>query len=250
MRAGERCRTFRRLPAKRFTVSTLVQDACLRIPNETTIEVQEGATLAIIATNGLSLGTQVVFNARGARGLRGNRAQFASIYLDASTDQEIRALCVDEGNRCACPTGNPALSSIRGRAGGPGAPGGTLHLISPELVSAPRVTGLGMDVSGGTGGPAGESGTRECTRGAVQCASPACSAGVGSGPDGADGSVFLSLGGEGSAGAVQRMMLTTTPPRAVVIVPLEVDAALREQFKKLEDQAIKEGWQRRSGEDI
>jgi hypothetical protein len=27
----------------------------------------------------------------------------------------------------------------------------------------------------------------------------------------------------------------------IVIVPLEVDEALREQFKKLEDQAIKEG---------
>jgi hypothetical protein len=249
MRAGERCRTFRKLPTKHFTVSTLVQDACLRIPDGTTIDVQEGATLAIIATNGLSLGTQVVFSAKGARGLRGNRAEFASIYLDASTDEEIRALCVDKGNRCGCPTGDPGLSSIRGRAGGTGAPGGTLHLISPELVSAGRVTALGIDVSGGTGGPAGESGTRECVRGAVQCSSPACSAGVAPGTDGVDGTVFLSLGGAGSADAVQRMKRTTTPTHAVVIVPLEVDAALREQFKKLEDQAIREGWQRRSGED-
>src|SRR6185369_12517533 len=99
------------------TVSTLIRDACIEIPNDTTVAVREGATLAIVATNGLLVGRNVTFAAKGTGGLRGDRAEFASVSWNPSTDAEIRAVCTDHGNQCPCPSDESSLASIRGHAG-------------------------------------------------------------------------------------------------------------------------------------
>jgi hypothetical protein len=104
LQPGARCTVYRKLPSASYGVSTLVRDACLEIPSGTIIEVREGALLVVLATNGLRVGRGVRLNAKGASGRRGARAPFANVRREIATDAEIKALCVDDGNRCDCPT--------------------------------------------------------------------------------------------------------------------------------------------------
>lgn len=243
MKEGVRCQVYRELPSLRYSENTLVQDACLAIPGGALVEVAGGVTLVIVATNGLRLGKDVTFDAKGASGRRGARAPFASIRRQIGTEAEINALCVDRGNQCECPT--PAMASldaIRGRAGEQGSPGGSIHIVVGALVT---LTGFASDVSGGVGGPPGDSGTQECARGDVRCTSPACSAGAGFGPAGPPGKVVLSIGGVASAAATAWTIAHTTPSGALSVV--EPGPSLLERAAELDNEAVQRGFQRRSG---
>jgi hypothetical protein len=246
---GERCKTFRNLPSLSYSQNTLVEDACLRIPSDTVIEVKNGVTLAIVATSGLSVGKNVTFDAKGARGHRGDRAAYASVRYSPGSDAEIQALCVDHGNRCACPLVEPSMTMVRGRPGASGLPGGNVRVITEELVSPTQLAGFAIDVSGGAGGPPGDSGTQECWRGPFRCSSVACSAGATSGGRGPDGRIFVALAGTVHPTAVERVKsaLGSSATNDALLVGKGVMVA--DQLAALDDEAIQKGWQRRAGEE-
>ncbi|HEX2732019.1 MAG TPA: hypothetical protein VHM70_10445 [Polyangiaceae bacterium] len=249
MNSGEPCKTYRSLPSLHYSDDTLVQDACLAIPNDTKIEVRAGATLAIVATNGLMLGRNVVFDAVGARGHRGGRAPFASLSFDANSDAEIRSLCLDHGNQCACPSDASSLGAIRGHTGEAGSAGGSVRLIAGSLILPSKLTGLAIDVSGGMGGPAGESGTRRCVRGDLGCSSPVCSAGVLGGASGNAGNVSVVLGQAPSMEVAKHLSGATIPSDAAAPLIVESSSALLERTADLNRLALQEGWQRTAGLD-
>lgn len=247
---GARCSVFRGLPSLTYTTSTLIKDACLRIPSGTTIEVRNGATLAVIATTALFIGKNVTFDAKGSRGRRGERAEFAEFSYVAATDAEIRTLCVEHGNRCPCPTDGDAVAAMRGQVGGDGTPGGSIHLIAGSLGSSSGLAGLRIDTSGGVGGPPGDSGARQCVRGDLHCSSEACSAGAASGATGSKGAVFFSIGGTVAVGARERLTaaLGTPAPEDALALGPGTDVAAR--VAELDALAIQQGWERRSGDEL
>lgn len=245
---GERCKTFRSLPTLSYGVDTLVEDGCLKIPNDTVIEVKNGATLAIVATSGLSVGKNVRFDARGARGLRGGRAAFSSLRYSPATDVEIQALCVDHGNHCACPGSESELALIRGQAGSTGSPGGEVRLLAEELVSPSKLEGFAIDVSGGDGGPPGDSGRQECWRGTFRCSSGTCSTGAVFGAVGANGKVFVALGGAVNSSAIERIKKVLGPADGNDAMLVGRGVTIAEQADALDAEAIQQGWQRRAGQ--
>lgn len=249
MKLGERCRSYRQLPTLRFTASTLVQDACLELPSDTVVDVREGATLVIVATNGLRVGKNVSFNARGVGGRRGARAPFASIRRDIQTAAELERVCVERGNQCACPgPSDPGFDSIRGRAGEAGAAGGSIYVIAAELTSTSGSAGFSSDVSGGVGGPPGDSGTQVCARGDARCISPTCSADASFGKAGAAGQVLLTLGGNSAGKSVAWINEHTVPAGALTVVALE--SSLAQRGIELDANAVQQGWQRRAGRSL
>ena len=248
LQPGEHCKTFRNLPSLSYATNTLVEDACLRIPNDTVIEVRDGVTLAIVATSGLYVGKNVTFDAKGTRGRRGNRAAFASISYSPATDAEIQALCVDHGNRCACPNDESSLATIRGQAGAGGSPGGTVRVIAGELFSPSKLAGFGLDVSGGSGGPPGDSGTLDCARGQLRCSSAVCSAGALSGPAGQPGGFFAALGGTVAVAAMERMAAALGPANSGNAVVAGPGTDLSPEAARLDAEAIQKGWQRSAGD--
>jgi hypothetical protein len=246
MKEGERCRSYRQLPTLRFTANTLIQDACLELPSETVVDVRDGVTLVIVATNGLRVGKNVAFNAKGTGGRRGARAPFASIRRDLPTAAELERVCVEHGNRCACPSPSDAgFDSIRGRAGEAGAAGGSLYVLAAELTSSGGLAGFSSDVSGGVGGPPGDSGTQVCVRGDARCTSPTCSADASFGKAGASGQVRLTLGGSSAAKSAAWIGEHTTPAGALTVVAL--DSSLAQRGTELDANAVQQGWQRRAG---
>lgn len=247
--AGAHCRTFRDLPSTTYTTSTLVKDACLRIPSGTVVTVRGGATLAIVATTGLFIGKGVVLDAAGSRGRRGDRSQFATIDYRPASDSEVQALCVEQGNRCACPSSEASLAAIRGRTGAAGTPGGTIQLIAGELRSPSRLAGLAIDVSGGPGGPPGDSGRQECSRGEIHCLSAVCDEGAGSGANGPPGAIVVAMGGAvagAASGQVKALRGATRPGDSIA---LGAGANVSARIAELDAEAIQKGWQRRSGEE-
>lgn len=247
---GARCTVFRALPSLNYTTNTLVRDACIRIPNGTTVEVREGATLAIVATSELFIGKDVVFDAKGSRGGRGARAEFAALGYAATTDAEIQALCVDQGNRCPCPTDSGALATIRGKPGADGTPGGSIRLIAGALLSPSRLAGFQIDTSGGVGGPPGDSGTQECGRGQLRCSSEACSAGALSGATGPRGSVFVSIGGSSAAAARGRLTASLGTPAPADAIALGTDTDVAARVAELDTLAVQKGWVRRAADEL
>lgn len=249
MAFGARCSKFRSLPATEFYHSTLIQDACLELPSDTNVVIQSGVTLGIVATNGLRIGRNVKFNAQGAQGVRGERAEFGAITFTPDTDSLIYAACVENGNRCSCPAGNSSAMAIRGHSGGNGTSGGGLRLVVGSLVSPAQLVGLDINVTGGRGGPAGASGHQDCSRGAIKCSSGSCSDGTTSGAQGADGSVYIALGG----GKIDKLLgilgKSCVPPEAATFVPLTSEVALQTEVRALNDTAYQNGWDRRSGRD-
>jgi hypothetical protein len=247
---GAPCTVFRGLPSLTYAVNTLVEDACLRIPSGTTIEVREGATLAIVATSELYIGKDVVFDAKGSRGRRGERAEFSTIRRVAASEAEIQALCVEQGNRCLCPTDSAALATIRGKAGSPGTPGGTVRLIARTLVSPSRLGGLRIDTSGGLGGPPGDSGTQECERGQLHCSSEVCSAGAPTAPTGPRGAVLVAIGAAGFAAARERIAASVGEVRAEDAIALGAGTDVTASVAEIDALAVQKGWGRRSGDEL
>jgi hypothetical protein len=107
------------------------------------------------------------------------------------------------------------------------------------------LAGFSTDVSGGVGGPPGDSGTQVCTRGDARCSSPACSANASFGQSGASGQVMLTLGGSSAAKSVAWIGEHTTPAGVLTVVALQ--ASLAERGAELEANAVQQGWQRRAG---
>lgn len=240
---GARCKSYRQLPALSYTASTLVQDACLEIPSRTTIEARDGATVVIVATHGLRLGNDVVLSAKGAGGRRGARAPFASTRREVGSDAEIRAVCVERGNQCACPSASAPM--IQGQPGEPGASGGSIHLFAGELVLTSKLARVTSDVSGGPGGPPGDSGVQECARGEIRCSSQPCSTGVGFGASGPPGRIVVGISGSASAQVTAWMSAHTTPASALTVV--DPGGSLLKRAVELDDEAVQKGWQRRAG---
>ena len=249
MAPGQRCVTFRTLPLLEFPRNTLIEDACLEIPSNTSIVVQGGVTLGIVATNGLRLGKNVTFGANGAQGRQGDRADFESITYTPNSDVEISAVCVDNGNRCTCPSGDANAAAIRGHTGGAGVPGGFVRLVSANLVSGTQLKGFAIDVTGGIGGPPGESGRRNCQRGTIRCASIGCSVGASKGAQGADGRVTIALGGALPTLLFRSLIGSTTPTNALTVVQLPSRTALETEVEKLNEEAFNAAWDRRAGQD-
>jgi hypothetical protein len=249
MAAGKRCVRFRTLPALEFLHDTLIQDACLEIPDNTTIVVPSGLSLGIVATNGMRLGKNIRFSAKGAQGHRGERADFGSITFSPRSDVEIQAACVDNGNRCSCPTDDSSAAAIRGHDGRSGAPGGFVSLVIGSLVSPGELTGLEIDVSGGRGGPPGESGRQDCRRGNIQCSSESCSDGAKSGQRGADGYAYVALGGTRAEKLLRIIGAATTPATAVTAIPIATNAVMEAEASALNDKAYQNDWDRLSGQD-
>ncbi len=249
MAPGQRCVTFRTLPFLEFQHNTLVQDACLEIPSNTTIVVQSGTTLGIVATNGLRLGRNVKFSAKGAQGRRGERADFESITFTPKSDVEINAACVNNGNSCKCPLGDSNAAAIRGHAGEVGSPGGFVKLVVGDLVSGAQLKGLAFDVTGGIGGPPGESGQQDCRRGEIRCTSVSCSDGASNGVHGADGSVTIAVGGKIPAVLLHTLNASAMPDSAITVIAVPSKEALQAQVVTLNEEAFNLGWDRRAGQD-
>jgi hypothetical protein len=243
MEPGERCVTYRRLPSLSYGLSTLVQDACIEIPNDATLEVHDGATLVIVATNGLRVGKNVRLNARGSGGHRGRRSAYANLRREIGSDAEIQALCVEHGNRCTCPTTSP--EAILGQPGEAGSPGGNVRLFVGQLLLSDGLNGFVSDLSGGQGGPPGDSGTQECQRGEVRCSSPACSAGSTFGAPGPAGSLIVAIAGGATGVPIARLSARTTPSGALIVA--EVGPSLLQRAVELDQEAMQKGWQRRAG---
>lgn len=249
MAPGARCTTFRSLPGTEFYRSTLVQDACLEIPSNTTIVVQSGATLGIVATNGLRIGRNFRFDARGTQGMRGERADFGAIAFTPDSDAKIYAACVENGNRCKCPVGDSNAMAIRGHTGGAGSAGGGFIVVASDLVSSERLEGIDINVTGGRGGPAGESGRVDCRRGSVECSSESCTDGATSGAQGAFGKVYIALGGTNVQKQLGILGKSCVPAEAAAFVPITSEAALQTEVRTLNDTAYQNDWDRRSGQD-
>jgi hypothetical protein len=238
------------LPSQTYTTSTLIKDACLKIPSGTTIEVRDGATLAIVATSELFIGKNVVFDAKGTRGRRGDRAEFAAVGYVAASDAEIQALCVNHGNRCPCPNKPDALAPIRGQAGSGGSAGGSIHLVAGQLVSPSRLAGFSIDTSGGPGGPPGDSGSQQCLRGELRCSSEVCSSGVVAGATGPKGSVFFAMGGAVAAAVRERVTASFGAVAPEDEIALGSSADVAGKVSALDALAIEMGWARRSGDQL
>ncbi len=249
MALGARCVSFRSLPMVEFRRNTLIRDACLEIPSNTTIVVQSGVTLGIIATNGLRVGSDVKFNAMGAQGIRGERADLASVTITPDTDAQIYAACVDNGNRCRCPTSNERATAIRGHSGGSGTPGGGVRLVIGALVSPERLVNLDINVTGGRGGPPGESGRQDCSRGAIKCSSDSCSGGTSNGVQGLSGSVYIALAGGKTEKPLRILGGASVPSEAATVIPILSELALQTEVRALSDMAYQNDWDRRSGQD-
>lgn len=250
MAPGKHCLKFRTLPALEFHRNTLIRDACLEIPSNTTIILQSGLFLGIVATNGLRLGKNIKVSANGSQGMRGQRADFGSVNYTPNSDVEVQATCVDNGNRCSCPAGGSlSAASLRGHAGGSGTPGGFVSLVIGELVSSGELVGLDIDVGGGRGGPPGESGKQVCRRGEVQCSSQPCSDGVTNGSSGAHGHVYVALGGSNAAKLLRIVSAATMPSNAITTIPITSKEALQAEATALSDKAYQNDWDQRSGRD-
>lgn len=249
MAAGQRCVKFRTLPFLQFQHNTLIQDACLEIPSNTTVVVQGGATLGIIATNGLRLGQNVRFSANGIQGRRGDRADFESIRYSPPSDSEISVACRDDGNQCSCPAGDANAAAILGHAGGAGSSGGRVIVAAARWVAGARAKGLVFDVSGGVGGPPGESGRWECKRGPFHCESGFCADGASRGPHGADGHVTVTVGASVQAPLVQLLNASTIPSAAITVNAAGSTSAFDAEAQALNEAAFNGGWDRRSGLD-
>jgi hypothetical protein len=249
MTFGQPCVKFRTLPQLEFRRDTLIKDACLEIPNDTTITVQSRTNLGIIATNGFKLGRNVRIIAKGTQGMRGERSDFESVTFTPKSDVEINATCVNDGNRCTCPGDDSNARAIRGHAGANGSGGGFLHLVLGALVSPSQLAGLGIDVNGGRGGPPGESGSRNCRRGNIQCSSNTCSEGTSNGSQGVDGSVYVALGGAKPDEFLRMLGAATMPLDKVTAIPIPSVAAMQAEIATLDDRAYLNDWDRRSGQD-
>lgn len=249
MASGARCSKYRSLPAAEFYRNTLIQDACLELPSNTIIMVQGGVTLGIVATHGLRIGKNVRFDAMGTQGIRGRRADFQAVTLTPDTDAQIHATCVENGNRCSCPVGNASATAIRGHGGGAGSPGGRVRLIIGRLVSPEQLVGLNFDVTGGRGGPAGESGRQDCIRGNIKCSSDSCSDGATDGIRGVDGSIHIALGGSSKTDKLLGVLgRSCVPSDATTVVPLASEVELQTEVRALNDMAYQNDWDRRSGQ--
>jgi hypothetical protein len=246
MEPGKPCVQFRTIPSARFYRDTLIQDACLEIPNDTTIVIEPGITLGIIATNALRIGKNVKFSAKGAQGARGERADFGVLRYTPPSDAEIRAACIDHGNSCRCPTAAANVTAILGHAGGPGTPGGNLQIIVSDLVARDKLRGLTIDVAGGRGGPPGESGRQDCKRGAIECSSNPCTDGTHPGAVGVDGQVVVAWSKGSSEALLRELLASCNPPDAVHIIPVSREG-LPSEIQALNDVAYQNGWDRRSG---
>lgn len=240
---GASCTSYRRLPSLDYALSTLIQDACLEIPSNTTVQVREGATLVIAATHSLRIGKNVQLDAKGAGGHRGRRSAFATVQREIASDAEIQALCVERGNQCACPS--PALAAIQGSPGEPGEPGGRVRIIVGTLQLADKLNGFASDFSGGEGGPPGDSGSQECRRGQVRCSSPSCSAGATFGTPGQSGELVMAVAGGTSAASLARLSARTTPASALIMA--DVGPSIFQRVVELDQEARQRGWQRRAG---
>ena len=124
-----------------------------------------------------------------------------------------------------------------------------MTLVIGALVSPGELSGLEIDVSGGRGGPPGESGRQDCKRGNIQCSSEICSDGTKSGQPGADGHVYVALGGAKSNKLLKAVGAATLPATAVTIVPIATSALLQTESRALNDLAYQNDWDRRSGQD-
>lgn len=249
MELGKHCETFRTLPILEYHRNTLIQDACLELPSNTTIVVQSGVTLGIVATNGLRIGRNVKFSARGLQGARGNRADFGTVTYTPETDAQIKAACIDDGNRCTCPVGTANATAILGHDGGNGSSGGSVRLVVGSLVSPAQLASLKFDVNGGRGGPPGESGRQNCVRGHTQCISSTCSAGASNGAQGVSGSVFIALAGSQREKQLQLFSAACSPSDAATFVPIGDNELLQKEVSALNDTAYRNDWDRRSGQD-
>lgn len=243
MLPGERCTAYRRLPGSSYAVSTVIQDACLEIPSDTIVEVRDGATLVIVATNSLKIGKDVQLNARGAGGHRGRRSPFANVERQVDSEAEIRALCIEHGNRCTCPA--PLPEAIQGKSGEAGSPGGNVRIVAGQLLLTEKLNIFASDVSGGPGGPPGDSGTQECRRGEVRCSSPACSGGAVFGTPGPAGNLTVEIGSGMSATSIAQLKAHTTPASALIVADL--GPSILERAVELDREAMQKGWQRRAG---
>jgi|GEM_PF-2927624 len=249
MAHGKRCTRFRTLPFLEFHRDTLIQDACLEIPTNTTIVIGAGTTLGIIATNGLRVGKNVRFTATGTQGRQGNRADFESIRYSPDSDAAISAVCVDNGNQCTCPVVGANATAIRGHVGEAGSSGGFVTLVVSELTSDSQLRGLTIDVSGGRGGPPGESGRRECTRGTIRCESVTCTDGAENGAKGPDGHVTITVGSTVPVLLMRTLNGAPVPSGAITVTVVPSKAALHTAIRTLNDAAFKGGWDRRSGQE-
>jgi hypothetical protein len=243
MEPGAHCTEYRRLPSLSYAVSTLIQDSCLELPNDTTVEVRDGATLVIVATHGLLVGKNVRLDGRGAGGHRGRRSTFASVQREVGSDAEIQALCIAQGNRCTCSSDSRA--EIQGRPGEAGAPGGSVRIIVGQLVLSDKLNGFASDLSGGQGGPPGDSGSQECRRGEIRCSSPPCSAGTTFGAPGPAGTLSLAVAAGASTESLARLQAHALPAGSLTVA--DVGASLEQRALELDQEARQKGWQRRAG---
>lgn len=118
-------------------------------------------------------------------------------------------------------------------------------MFAGELVLTSRLARVTSDVSGGPGGPPGDSGVQECVRGEIRCSSQPCSSGVGFGASGPPGRIVVGIAGSAGALLTEWMSAHTTPASALTVV--DPGASLLKRAAELDDEAVQKGWQRRAG---
>lgn len=159
------CATFKKLPMTTFSKDTVVEDDCLEVPPSTKIRVEQGVHLIIIARKQLQLGNSATLDAMGGTPTqKGPDAPITeTVWKPSGGDEGEQVACVCRGTHCRPGWGGPCRASedpgLRGRKGLPGLAGGDVRIVARELIVG---NGVVVNISGGSGGPPGNSGRTRC----------------------------------------------------------------------------------------
>lgn len=192
------CTSWWKLSTRTAAQNLRVDHDCIEILSNTTLTIENGATLMIIASRGLIVGKNVRIVANGRSGEKGPKSR--STHTRAGFDNF-------NGN-CRC-VANADFPELRGGRGGPGGNGGTVQILARNATIAPD---FALSVAGGTPGPEGDGGTVGCyDKGGSgrESASNVCPGG-GPGSPGKIGVVDLWPSGAGSELALAAMSKAVT----------------------------------------
>jgi len=238
------CPSFKKLPKTVYHKSTLIEDDCLDIPKGTTIRVEEGVSLYIIAHKELRIGDQVTFDARGRAGDKGPHSDLPEVIWGPD-EGSVCDVC--GRNACGCPGPRDGQEHLWGHTGGTGGPGGQIRIVSRKITMAAPATGE-FNVGGGTGGPAGDSGSTSCSKGRCNCRSPACTGPITvQGSGGSAGGATFFIGDPAAASLLDQLKASVVPAGRGAGSLAATPEAIKNEEDRAENESNAGGWDRLPG---
>jgi hypothetical protein len=217
---------FKKLPLTSFAKNSVVEDDCLEIAG-TTITLQQGVNLILIAHSQLKLNNGTKISAKGTVGGAGENSKTNAIsWIPSKPDQDEKIHCACKDTNCRDGWGHCSAnghSDLTGGRGKPGLPGGNVTIVAREIVLGGTV---GVDVSGGGGGPPGQSGHVDCKWNGLQCSSPAAGNG-GTGDPGLAGLANYKAGTTTAAASLSTLKAATTPTSSSQTQVVDTNSSLQ-----------------------